>query len=246
MEIIPRATWGARYPAGFGPAPLPADEVWLHHSVTIAPDLVPPYDDEYAAMRTLERIGQERFGGGISYTFACMPTGRMYEGTGVTRKGSHTGGRNSIARAIVLVGDHDAAPVSRAQIQSTASLLVYGYRQGWWRQPRLNGGHQQAPGASTGCPGRNGMAAIPTINTLAQQILNGEDLMAKLDPDDYRNIAAAVWNHDLGATKGGVPGDEVDLPAETARDRINAVRRAGADVRDRVTQLLRGQTPPTP
>jgi hypothetical protein len=87
MKIISRGEWGARYGDGFAPAPLPASEVWLHHSVTVAPDLVPPFDDEYVAMRTLERIGQERFGGGISYTWAAMPSGRIYQGHSVGRRG---------------------------------------------------------------------------------------------------------------------------------------------------------------
>jgi len=175
MQIITRKQWGAVHEDGFGTAPLPADELWLHHSVTIAPDLVPPYDDEYAAMRTLERIGEQRFGRGISYTFAAMPTGRIYEGHGIGRKGAHTGGRNSIARAIVLVGNSDTNDVTDAQIEQVAQLVVHGYRQGWWKRPRLNGGHQQAPGAATGCPGRFGMRAIPLINARAAAILAGSE-----------------------------------------------------------------------
>jgi hypothetical protein len=90
--------------------------VWLHHSVTIAPDLVwvdadgdGVEDDEERAMRTLEDIGEARFGEGISYTLAVMPSGRVYEGHGVDRQGAHTG-RNDIARAIVLVGDCSTRP----------------------------------------------------------------------------------------------------------------------------------------
>jgi hypothetical protein len=174
MEIISRTRWGARYERGFAPAPLPASEVWLHHSVTIAPDLAwldadrdGVEDDEERAMRLLEQIGEDRFGGGISYTFAVMPSGRIYEGHGVDRQGAHTGGRNNIARAIVWVGNYDNDQPTVAQLRSTAWLLQHGHQSGWWRAARLNGGHQQAPGASTGCPGRNGMSAIPGINQLA-------------------------------------------------------------------------------
>lgn len=173
IEVVTRAQWGARYADGFGAAPLPASEVWLHHSVTIAPDLVPPYDDEVRAMRTLEDIGQSRFGGGISYTFGAMPTGKLYAGHSVNRMGAHTGGRNSIARAIVLVGNADTTAVTRSQVESIATLLVDGQRAGYWRTARLNGGHQQAPGASTACPGRYGMAAVAAINERAAQIAAG-------------------------------------------------------------------------
>ncbi|GAB3458687.1 N-acetylmuramoyl-L-alanine amidase [Actinophytocola sediminis] len=165
LSIISRARWGARYQRGFGPAPLPAQEVWLHHSVTGAPaaDLAL----EAAAMRTLEDIGQQRFGGGISYTFAVMPSGRVYEGHGVDRQGAHTANRNSIARAIVLIGNYDTQPVTGQQITAVAALLQHGHAVGWWRAARLNGGHQQAPGAQTACPGRHAMAVIGQMNQLA-------------------------------------------------------------------------------
>lgn len=174
LRIIGRARWGARHERGFGPAPLPASEVWLHHSVTIAPNLSHldadcdgVDDDEERAMRTLEDIGEQRFGRGISYTFAVMPSGRVYEGHGVDRVGAHTANRNSIARAIVLVGDYSRQQLTQAQIHAVAALLQHGRKAGWWRQARLNGGHQQAPGAQTACPGRHAMAVIPRINQLA-------------------------------------------------------------------------------
>lgn len=180
-RIISRREWGARYAAGAGPAPLPAREVWLHHSVTVAPDLVPPFDDEDAAMRVLEQIGEDRFDQGVSYTFAVMPTGRIYEGHGVDRLGAHTAKRNGIARAIVLVGNYDTTEPTAAQIESTAVLLVDGERQGWWTGHRLAGGHQQAPGAATACPGRHAMKAITAINHRADAIAAGAPILSEDD-----------------------------------------------------------------
>ena len=191
LTIIGRARWGARRDRGFGPAPLPASEVWLHHSVTIAPNL--SYldadrdavdDDEERAMRTLEDIGEQRFGRGISYTFAVMPSGRVYEGHGVDRVGAHTAGRNSIARAIVLVGDYSRQAVTQAQVHAVAALLQHGRARGWWRRARLNGGHQQAPGATTACPGHNAMAVIPRINKLAAGPPVGGPPPPREDDDD--------------------------------------------------------------
>jgi len=182
MRIISRSEWGARHGDGFAPAPLPASEVWLHHSVTVAPDLVPPFDDEYAAMRTLERIGQDRFGGGISYTWAAMPSGRIYQGHSVDRRGAHTGGRNSIARAVVLVGNYENQVTTAAQREAVVDLLTHAREQGWIRQARLDGGHRDAPGAATACPGRHGMAAIGDINRRAAE----EDDMPSVDE---------IWGH---------------------------------------------------
>lgn len=173
-EIISRARWGARHEDGFGYAPIPAREVWLHHSVTIAPgvpwvdtDRDGVQDREENAMRVLEDIGESRFGRGISYTFAVMPSGRIYQGHGVARQGAHTANRNSIARAIVLVGNYEDNRVTEEQITSVAWLLQNGKYNGWWKEAQLDGGHRQAPGASTKCPGRYAMAVIGRINKLA-------------------------------------------------------------------------------
>lgn len=169
MLIITREQWGARHERGFGPAPLPAKEVWLHHSVTEAPDLVAPFEDDDAAVRTLERIGESRFGRGISYTFVITPVGRVYEGHGVDRVGAHTGGRNSISRAICWIGNYEQSLPSAAVLNATAALLRHGKEKGWWTAAKLNGGHRDAPGASTACPGRYAYAAIPEINRLAAE-----------------------------------------------------------------------------
>lgn len=187
MIIIPRAAWGARYPAGFGPAPR-ATELWLHHSVTIAPDLVPPFTDDDAAVRTLERIGHERFGGGISYSYAVTPVGRVYEGTGGLRKGSHTGGRNSVARAICLIGDYTRTRPTDAQIDAVAALIRYGRAAGWWTCDRLSGGHRNAPGASTACPGDAAMAVVPVINSRALSA-HLDDLEDDMTPEDRARLA---------------------------------------------------------
>lgn len=52
MNIITRQQWGARHHNGVHKngqplrRKLPASEIWLHHSVAQAPDLVPPFDDQ--------------------------------------------------------------------------------------------------------------------------------------------------------------------------------------------------------
>lgn len=223
VQIIARSRWGARYARGFTSAPLPASEVWLHHSVTIAPNLVwvdadrdGVEDDEERAMRTLEDIGQSRFGGGISYTFAVMPSGRIYEGHGVDRQGAHTGGRNSIARAIVLVGDYSRQAMTEAQMRAVAALLQHGRAAGWWKAARLNGGHRQAPGASTACPGDAAFAAIPRINQLAAggPIEEVDELSAraeKLIADIHEVLISGIttdsrYNRDLAYIVGKVDG----------------------------------------
>lgn len=198
MRIISRAEWGAAHDDGFGTAPLPAREVWLHHSVTVAPDLSPPFTDDDAAIRTLERIGESRFGRGISYTFLITPVGRIYEGHGIARQGAHTRNRNSISRAICLVGNYDLVPPTQAQLDVAAWLLREGKTRGWWTAARLTGGHRDAPGAATACPGRHAHALIAEINRRAtthptpqedtmdaSQEAKLDRLLALLEPVEY-------------------------------------------------------------
>lgn len=116
-------------------------------------------------MRQVEAIGQSRFGQGISYTFAVMPSGRVYEGTGAGRLGAHTGGRNSRSHAIVLVGNYDSVVPSDAVLNGVAELVRYGHGRRWWTNARLSGGHRDVK--STGCPGNQAYRLIGEINRRA-------------------------------------------------------------------------------
>jgi len=195
LRIIPRAEWGARYPNGAGTAPLPAPECWLHHSVTTPPDTTAPYDDDIAAIRTLEQIGQDRFGQGMSYTWLITPAGFIFEGHSVGRLGAHTAGRNSRARAICLVGNYEVTGPTPAQLLSAAWLLQTAAGRGWLTTARLSGGHRDV--SQTACPGRYAYAQIGTINTRAAgpPITEEDDVLTTQDKLD---IAAAVWGMQLG------------------------------------------------
>lgn len=170
-RIIPRSEWGARHDRGAGPAPLPASEVWLHHSVTIAPDLVPPFDDDYAAIRTLEQIGENRFGRGISYTFPITPAGLIFEGHGIDRRGAHTAGHNTAGRAICFVGNYETHEPTEAQIDAAGWLLAHGFLSGWWKAAKLKGGHRDVK--VTSCPGRHAYAAMARIDAAAARHARG-------------------------------------------------------------------------
>jgi hypothetical protein len=160
--IITRAQWGARYANGFGPAPLPATEVWLHHSVTTAPPVNATFEQDAAAVRTLEQIGQSRFGGGISYTWPIAPSGRIFEGHSVNRRGAHTAGHNTVGRAICLIGNYMTVEPSPQQIESVRWLLYEADANGWITVNLLTGGHRDV--GQTACPGDRAYARIPQMN----------------------------------------------------------------------------------
>lgn len=165
MDFISREAWGAQYAAGSGPRAIPTAECWLHHSVTLAPDSTD--DDEAAAMRTIERIGQQRFKAGFSYNLAVMPSGRVYVGCGVRRVGTHTGGRNTKALGIVLVGNYEDNPMPRPMQDAVVNLLREAHVMGWIDRPAFDGGHRDLK--QTACPGIQAYRLIPTFNRLAAQ-----------------------------------------------------------------------------
>ena len=165
--LIQREEWDAREQDGFRDRALPVSEFWLHHSVTIAPDLLPPFTDDDAAVRTLERIGESRFGGGISYTFPVTPVGRLYEGHSFHRQGAHTKGHNTVGAAFVLVGDYSRRAPSDEQRDTIARRMVRLHRTGKATRHTLNGGHRDASGNSTACPGDAAHASIADINRRA-------------------------------------------------------------------------------
>lgn len=171
VNVISREEWGAAHSNGCGADSPPYEGIYLHHSVTLAPDLVAPFDDDYAAVRSLDNIGQQRFGCGISYTWATTPVGLMFEGHSVDRRGAHTGGLNSLVRAVVMVGDYSTNPPTAAQIQAIGELVKQENESGRSQSAVLLGGHRDANARvgrpPTGCPGDAGHAAIFRINAVA-------------------------------------------------------------------------------
>lgn len=187
---ISRAAWGAVHPDGFANRPLPVKEWWLHHSVTVAPDLLPPFTDDDAAVRTLERIGQSRFGGGISYTVPITPVGRSYTGHSIWRRGAHTGGHNTVGAAICFVGNYDVDKPTEAQLEEAARVMVTARQLGIASRHTLNGGHRDLK--ATACPGRHAYAAIAEINRIANRLWNNKIIDIPVTPPTKSPAAAKL------------------------------------------------------
>lgn len=176
LQFIGRDSWGAKHAAGFGARPIPCAEAWLHHTVTLAPDLAfsdlnadSLDDDEAKAMRQLEAIGQSKFGGGFSYNLAVMPSGRVYVGCGVRRIGAHTAKRNTRALGVCLVGDYSTRTPPQPMQDALVGLLRMAKAEGWLPVPRFTGGHRDAPGAQTACPGNAAHRLLATLNDRASR-----------------------------------------------------------------------------
>lgn len=195
-RIITRREWGARY--GYGPhtRPLGNLEKWLHHSVTVAPDLEPPFTDDYEAIRTIEQIGRQRFGSyAFPYTFAFTPVGLIFEGHPIERVGAHTQGHNRAGAGFVVVGNYEHMRITTAQRRSIAWTLRHGVDRGWWKSPTLNGGHRDTK--ATACPGRYAYAEIAAINRLARE--GGVELEPRPAPSSPSQVRLDVdgkWGSD--------------------------------------------------
>lgn len=196
VDIISRAEWGARYGDGKYITPMPATEVILHHTVTVAPDLVPPFDDDDAAIRRIEDIGRRRFGEvyGFPYTWAVTPVGRIYQGHAVDKTGAHTAGHNTAGRGLAFVGNYQADDPTDPQIAAAAALLRHAHRQGWIATPVVTYGHRDL--AATACPGINLHRRIDDINRLAaeQDPVMTPDLVIYARRGVDFNSAAAIVN----------------------------------------------------
>lgn len=103
-------------------------------------------------MRELEDMHLNRGFTGIGYHFVLFPSGRLYEGRPVWAIPAAQEGANSGSVAIAFVGNYEVDETTRAQrLRVRVALASLRVRRGI----RRLGGHQEAPGQSTACPGKN-------------------------------------------------------------------------------------------
>lgn len=163
VAIVDRASWGARPPKS-PPRRIavPTSGLWLHHSAS------PTGGAE--RVRAIQRFhqGPSRGWNDIAYSFLINHDGVVFEGRGAGVAGGHTKGQNTVSHGVCLLGHFDQTRPTPAAIQATVDLVRHGFENGWWPD-RVTGGHRDAPGAATSCPGRNLYPLIPEINALAQE-----------------------------------------------------------------------------
>lgn len=163
-NIITREQWGAQYRNGVGTRSTGSLEKYLHHDAFgSSPGENASFAQDAAHMRAIERVGQQRFGGGISYTFGISRAGRIFQGAGVNRISYHSGsGRNTRGTGWVLFGNYENLIMTAKQLAAAVWLLQYGVKQGWWGDPALTSYHQQF--RSTACPGKHAISKFSEIN----------------------------------------------------------------------------------
>ena len=136
-------------------------EIWLHHGAAGSPTL--------ATLRAYERHHVSTNGWlALGYSWAVTADG-IYEGRGWHRAGAHTRGRNDVSHAVLLVGDWSSATVPPQMVDMAAEVIRDGIDRGALTSDVTIGGHREAPGQSTACPGLGGMAAVRKIAAKARQ-----------------------------------------------------------------------------
>lgn len=247
--IYSRSKWGARYEDSYRnyTAALPKRWGYLHHSVTAAPSVNASFEQDAAAIRHVEQIGENRFGWGISYSFLIPPSGRVFHGHRVNGVGTHTHGYNSSTLAICFIGNYEDDEPTEAQLNSAAWLLGRGKELGWTTDDQLDGGHRDLK--ATACPGRHAYAQIAEINRRATE---EEDM--PLSNDDVRKIWTTdgiIPNHNAtNNNKYWAPHthiahiedtqDKQDVLLKTINKQLTAVRAelASHDDPDRLKRLI--------
>lgn len=154
-EIVSRATWGAAPTRGRLEAlKLPVDRLWLHHTVTAFSG------DPHADARDVQAVAFSRGFQDVSYTWLVHPDGTILDGRGLT-VGAHTRGENRSSVAVALIGNYEELVPTDAQVASVRWLVALHVGLGALRPGRYpTGGHRDAPGAATACPGRHAGAAL--------------------------------------------------------------------------------------
>ncbi len=161
VTIVARNAWGARSPKNpLRSITVPTAELWLHHFAGRWHGA--------SGMRACQNFHMDTNGwNDIAYSFCVDTDGVIYEGRGAGIAGGHTKGHNTISHAICLMGNFDVDELPRAMVRAVAALAAHGQSHGWWGD--WTGGHREASGASTACPGKHGMAALPDIRALTAQ-----------------------------------------------------------------------------
>lgn len=170
MKIVSRSEWKARPPKSRHTIKTPTPELWLHHSAGSGAN--------ESTVRAIQNFHMNpppkgRGWSDIAYSFLVdndAPDIDIFEGRGAGVAGGHTAGRNTISHAICIIGDFSTKAPHPETLEAVAQLAAYGYLKGWWRLG-FTGGHRDAPGAATSCPGDALYKLIPSINKRIEEIV---------------------------------------------------------------------------
>jgi hypothetical protein len=231
LDMISRETWDARQDyTSARTVFVPVEGFVLHVSVTNRTN------DEHADMRTIERIGEQRFGIGCSYNAAVFQSGNLYEAQPLTRRGAHTVDDKNVGykstgstrsmnywwRAIVLPPQPEDK-VTDAQVDQIARWAAAQIRAGYAKRDAQWIGHRDV--AWKACPGDAGYNRLSEIRTLTKHYTDkGLVQEQELQEDDDMTVVRDKSNGDTMVAYGG------KLMALTGHDNIASAEIGGVPV----------------
>lgn len=241
-ELIMRAQWGAKHRNGYGDrsAYYPLKKTFLHHSVTAMIAASASVATESAAVRSIEQIGQNRFGVGMSYNVLSPSSGRLYQGTGFSRIAAHTGGFNTSGFALCFIGNYDTNELTDAQKRSAAELAIANWVEGIFEQPVWTNCHLDV--FATSCPGNDACKARTEINAIAASLIRDGKAPSRTPAKKpaKKPAPAKVWPQVAQQNPFGLTNPFGKAGAAGRNPRDNWFEIVPEDVRDALSAALAG------
>jgi hypothetical protein len=178
--------------------------VWHHEAGHPLPASATVAQEE-ARFRAIDQFHRGLGWGGFAYAAMICQSGRIYEGRGWRRSGTHTVGFNTTALGVMIPGNGDTTPMS-------AQCVDAGRR---WLQAGVAGGHLSAGFRLTGhrdhalksCPGVHIYRQLPSLlqpvpQPVEEDVVKPEDITAiaketaatlRNDPRFLEAVERQVW-----------------------------------------------------
>lgn len=166
--VASRAQWGARSPNKVCGSVVAPYRVSIHHTAGAGDS-----GDPEGRMRQIQAFHMDSRGWcDIGYHFVVSQSGNNYQGRSDERRpGAHVGNQNAGNIGISFMGNFENIQPTQPQLDAAAELMAWikeTYDVPWNRSSVR--GHQEWPGQSTACPGKN---LLPKVDSLMQQAANG-------------------------------------------------------------------------
>lgn len=162
IKIYSRQEWGATTPLA-STVPLPYNEVIIHTAAGAASKETDSVETDFNLMRQIERlhVNGRGWAAGVGYNFVISGAGRIFEGRGWGRQGTHTQNRNS-QMGVCFLGHGDQQPATTGQWASAKGLIIEALKSQRLQSGYEVSGHREY--ASKSCPGN---LIYPLIEGLA-------------------------------------------------------------------------------
>ncbi len=176
LKVVPRAEWGAVAPDLTAPVEHGVFDAatntdgWLEYTEPLA-EVLNTLIAHHSALdlsygpREIQQLHREKKGfADIGYHFLIDAAGTIYEGRDVKVRGAHTGGYNTGALGVVLLGNFELATPSAAQLKALRRVAEYLAEK--YTLSHLAGHRDFQPGVTV-CPGK---ALEPLLPDLASEL----------------------------------------------------------------------------